>query len=676
MQILLCTVPDGSLEATTKPARPKEYGFMQPAIGIIKISSWLEKKGYKSELYDINNLRPTDEELIATFKKLKPTVVGLSCALSHCYPNVIRISRILRKLFPDVWIVVGGHITASSHVLLHKTETDICVVGDGEIAFNKLIDYFKLNSTHQKFDYDELRKIKGLAFLDENNKLKVTGFAEQLLESKLEYPDYEKQRAALREKGDWVYNLFPSIKEDGIFTIIAKNFSGRIKELYTRNKDKTIANVPTSQGCVSKCTFCQRYTRGYRAYETSTLETYLLELKEKYNVGAINVWDENFGSNKKQAREFAKIMKKYELLWFANGTRVRNSTYEDLKFYAEHNLVTCKFGIESGSQTILDVIEKKTTAEDNLTTVMNCAKAGVQLTVIGGILLGMPGETEKTVIESAESMASLRYTAGQNAEFNGTFWAWPVPGTPLYEYAQQIGAIGKTVDEEAEYLLRSTNSKTDFLNHVNTSDYSDKELHYWGRLIITHHRIAFKNIILKSNQSIKNKVVELYEKCIKDDLKAFFMYTNKIFFGEHVARLRISPMNVNTHETKDRTFLSKINSFAALLFKTFLMIGTIVLPKAVVYYFTRINSKILFHRFQSKFKLKKGKQRFNLFVERDRKFNNNFKVTDKRLSSLAEPHKRYSGTRSLRKIVRANREMMSPPQTQEEEGLAILAKGQ
>ena len=106
------------------------------------------------------------------------------------------------------------------------------------------------------------------------------------------------------------------------------------------------------------------------------------------------------------------------------------------------------------------------------------------------------------------------------------------------------------------------------------------------------------------------------------------------------------------------------------------MIGTVVLPKAVVYYFTRISSNILFHRFQSKFKLKKGKQRFNLFVERDRKFNNNLKVTDKRLSSLAEPHKRYSATRSLRKIVLANREMMSPPQTQEEEGLAILSKGQ
>ena len=94
--------------------------------------------------------------LIATFKKLKPTVVGLSCSLSHCYPNTIRISRILRQLFPDIWIVVGGHITSSANVILKRTETDICIVGDGEIPWVKFLDYVKLNPKNHQLDYTEM----------------------------------------------------------------------------------------------------------------------------------------------------------------------------------------------------------------------------------------------------------------------------------------------------------------------------------------------------------------------------------------------------------------------------------------------------------------------------------------------------------------------------------------
>ena len=145
MKILFCTVPDGSLENTLQPLIPRTNrdliykGYQSKAsvmpVGILRILSWIEKKGYSGDIYDINNLRPSDEELIKNFKRTKPTVVGLSAPLSWCYPNVKRITKILRKLFPDIWIVVGGHLTSSAHVVLHKTETDICVIGEGEIPF-------------------------------------------------------------------------------------------------------------------------------------------------------------------------------------------------------------------------------------------------------------------------------------------------------------------------------------------------------------------------------------------------------------------------------------------------------------------------------------------------------------------------------------------------------------
>ena len=100
-----------------------------------------------------------------------------------------------------MWIVVGGHLTGSSNVVLYKTETDICVVGDGEIPFLKLLNYFKLHPIRRQLNYTELYKIKGLAFIDENNKLKVTGNAEQLSASEMQNPDLDKHRLGLQKYG-------------------------------------------------------------------------------------------------------------------------------------------------------------------------------------------------------------------------------------------------------------------------------------------------------------------------------------------------------------------------------------------------------------------------------------------------------------------------------------------
>ena len=133
LKILLCSVPDGSLKLTLGSLLPRGAGFkfnfynrestsaLVPTapIGILRLITWMEQNDYHEyEVYDINNLRPKDEELIKTFKRIKPTVVGLSGILSYCYPNIKRITKLLRQLFPDVCIIVGGHITASSNLIL------------------------------------------------------------------------------------------------------------------------------------------------------------------------------------------------------------------------------------------------------------------------------------------------------------------------------------------------------------------------------------------------------------------------------------------------------------------------------------------------------------------------------------------------------------------------------
>ena len=62
---------------------------------------------------------------------------------------------------------------------------------------------------------------------------------------------------------------------------------------------------------------------------------------------------------KKYCYEAAELLNKYDMLWYAGGVRVTNVTKEDLLHYKNNGCISIKFGIESGSQTMLDIMEKK-----------------------------------------------------------------------------------------------------------------------------------------------------------------------------------------------------------------------------------------------------------------------------------------------------------------------------
>ena len=675
MTILLCSVPDGSLEDTLQPLIPRVNrdliikGYQSKAsvmpVGILRILSWMEKNGYSGDIFDINNLRPSDQELIKNFKRIKPTVIGLSATLSWCYPNVKRITKILRKLFPDIWIVVGGHLTGSSNVVLQKTETDICVVGDGEIPFLKLLDYFKIHPTRRQLDFTGLHQIKGLAFIDQNNKLKVTGNAEQLSASEMPQPNLDRHKLGLQKfggDGKLIDEFFEHItdfsdlleKFDTKYTLQGQLDSERL-EFYEKIKNKRFMSVFSSRGCVARCTFCQRAQKGYRAYAANDFETYITELKEKYNVEGFILKDENFGSDKTQSYEIARIMKKHGFFWAPEGVRCRSVNYEDLKFYKEHNMVSIKFGIESGSQKILDIMEKKSKIKDIYDAISNCKKVGI-ITSPDAIMIGMPGETRETVIESATFIASLRYLLGMDWNIANSFLAIALPGTPLYEYCQQIGVIGETLDEEEDYLIRlcEEGSSTPILSYLNKTESNIKEVHYWLYLFHYAGLKAYVDLTVKNNKFIKNMFLQLYERCIKGTY-------NRLIYN----------FNLEKKSYKNKKLSHKIIWYTSLLVNFLLSLSALILPKAVLFPIVKVYAGLRFNVLKKNHKSITGKQKYNLFVDARTDPLNNLRISENRIAKTTR-----NIDLSLRTFVTENRNQMKPAITDEEKGLQILAKAQ
>jgi hypothetical protein len=230
-----------------------------------------------------------------------------------------------------------------------------------------------------------------------------------------------------------------------------------------------------------------------------------------------------------------------------------------------------------------------------------------------------------------------------------------IPGTPLYEYCQQIGVIGKTLDEEEDYLIRlSEHKNTHILNYVNKTNSNIKEVHYWLYLYQYAGKKAYVDLIIKNNKSIRKRLSQIYEKCIKGTL-------NGLIFN----------FNLRKKSHKNKTFLQKMKWFTLLSTNFLLSLSVLFLPKAVLFPIIRVYANLRFYPLVKNHKVKKGKQKHNLFADQLYDSVKNSRITENKIAKTNRPIER-----SLRTIVMENRKKMKPAITDEEKGLQILAQGQ
>ncbi|MCK4815526.1 cobalamin-dependent protein, partial [bacterium] len=211
IKIVLCTTPQRSSMSRKEGPLP-----VVPKIAIVSLLRWMAKFGYSGDFYDIDMLLPSADEIFNYFKSKQPDVVGISAVVSTSYLQVKTISKIIRRSCPSAWIVLGGNMAASANVLLRKTEVDICVLGDGEKPWVSILDYVSRHGSNR--DVEKLLKIKGIAFLNEQDEMEFTGYGEPISGDENPFPDYELLSKGLLSQPYLVENYFREGKECDWFT--------------------------------------------------------------------------------------------------------------------------------------------------------------------------------------------------------------------------------------------------------------------------------------------------------------------------------------------------------------------------------------------------------------------------------------------------------------------------
>lgn len=347
-----------------------------------------------------------------------PDIIGIT-TLTPPMKHVIKMVEMAKKVNPKIFTVLGGiHPTALPIETLIETKADYIIFGEGEITFYELIKGISENSLRPE-------EINGLCFRDKSGKI-IKNKAREYIKNLDEIPLPAR-------------DLFD----------LSKYYSAPTKKV---SDEKMATPILTSRGCAFKCVHCisnllwSRIVR-YRSVENVILE--IEECKNKYGIKEFNILDDTFTLNKKRLIEFCQsiIRKKLDICWIC-FSRVNTIDEEMVEIMKRAGCKKISFGLESGSQKILDLMNKNATLEMAEKAISAVRKHGIE--VHASFMIGNLGETKKTINDTIKFARQFDF---DNVTF---FITAPLPGTHLYEVAKEKGHIGKETKWEEFAPLTKT----------------------------------------------------------------------------------------------------------------------------------------------------------------------------------------------------------------------------
>lgn len=423
-----------------------------PPFGSMYIASALRQRGYNPKILNVDTERIADDEVIKRVKETDPKYIGFSGIIATAYKYIKELSRKLRQAFPDKIQILGGGLSSAAEVLLRHTSVDIVVYGEGDITIVELLDCLEGKG--------DLRHIPGIYYKEGHSSVD-TGKRPLIMKlDTLAYPAFE-----LVDMDKYLPNGLEHIR----------NFMKRIedKRICDKKRKRRMMTILTSRGCFNECAFCFRAYPGLRLHSIKYVLDFIEYCIDKFDVGFFTFGDECFAPNKKRNREFIEEYKrrKLDIVFRILGMRVDTVDPDILKAYKEIGCWMIEYGFESGSQKMLNIINKRVTVEQNRNVAKWTHEAGIYTSP--AFVIGMPGETTETVRETIDFIKSI------DIDFKQYQWKYaiPIPGSQLYNFAK----LTRAIENEDEYLSSLTVEAGSGAFNINLTDQPDEVVAKWDR---------------------------------------------------------------------------------------------------------------------------------------------------------------------------------------------------
>ncbi len=369
----------------------KEQQIMKPypPLGILYISAYLDEQEIVHSVFD--STFSSEAEWMSYVSEEKPGVIAFYVNLM----TKVKIIKLINNMrnsdaFSNTKIVLGGpDITYNKEKYL-ETGADFLIIGEGEETFAELAGALK-NDT-------PLSSINGLVFkadgvlVQNPPRIKIKNIDELPLPNR---------------------HLFPIQK----YLDTWKNAHGQ-----------SALNVSTQRGCPYTCKWCSTavYGQSYRRRSPEKVVEELKQLTEAYQPDSFWFVDDVFTVSHKWMRGFAEAMEvanlkvRYECI--TRAERMNEEIIDILKKTGCHRVW---IGAESGSQKIIDAMDRRVDVEVVKNQLIATREAGIETGTF--IMVGYPGETYDDILETANYLESAlpdQFTITKS---------YPIKGTSLYD---------------------------------------------------------------------------------------------------------------------------------------------------------------------------------------------------------------------------------------------------
>lgn len=355
-----------------KNGRIRVMGF--PPIGIMSLSAVLKRAGHECVMFDQANPETPDEVIVEEISRRQPALVGLSFLSTTSYPYAKMLARRIRAANPTVKLAFGGVFASLNGPLVKRQcpEVDFVCRGDGEQLILDLLA-----------NLDDPSGVTGVTWAKDGRVIENP--ARPLDRNLDQWPFPDRESLPL----DFVESMpldVPAVLSLDRFT-----------------------TMQTSRGCPWPCVFCDIPVFNDGKWRARSARHVVDEFEHLQELGYGSVYfvDDHFLLQPRRIEAICAGIAERNLTvtWGCEG-RVDSVAQHLFPAMARAHCRTIMFGIESGSQRILDRLKKEQTLAEVETAVTNAKHAGIEI-VHGFFTVGNPGETVEDMNATFDLAARL-----------------------------------------------------------------------------------------------------------------------------------------------------------------------------------------------------------------------------------------------------------------------------
>jgi radical SAM superfamily enzyme YgiQ (UPF0313 family) len=373
-----------------------------PGIGTLVLAAVAREAGHRVHVVDGKRTGTPVAEVAAAVAAHRPDHVGIG-ATTISITNAAAIGAAVKAMRPEVVVTVGGpHVSAVPEETLRRFPGfDYGIVGEGERSYLALIGALAAGV--------DPSAVAGLVYR-RGDAVHANPRAPYL------------DGVELDALPDPAWDLVPDFPLD--FQPNVFNY-----------RATPVASLVTSRGCPFSCTFCDRSTSGGRGrFHGVDSVMHLCGRLAGMAVRHVLFYDDLFTVNKPRVVELCErfLAAGFDFTWSCNS----HPNLLDPKTLALMKRAGCwqiAYGIESGSQRVLDVVKHEVRIPRMLETLRQTRAAGIR--VKGLLMMAHPTEDERSLRETVDFLATAPLDLAQVTKFT------PYPGTPSYATIRQHGTF-------------------------------------------------------------------------------------------------------------------------------------------------------------------------------------------------------------------------------------------